>query len=439
MSQKHNSSNKFRAALKNEIPIFIEDGIITSDGAEKLKTTYELDNIEKDGYPLVSSVFFTMGALLISGGVISFVASHWDEISKWWRVALLITLQLTIYFAGYWFEYKRDKPRLGAALTFCGALIFGANIALLAQIFQISGKEYRFYGAWAIGSLLIAWAAESRIIGLLYLLTSFIWFGEYNEKNNELIVSFYPLALAITLLPLARRLNSSVLYTFTFIGMFTSLTTLAAGQLSASRYALGVLAIGGLFTWSSGEFYVILNQFKDIADTLRKLGVAILGVSAYIGSFHWVSENPPDHGSNKFYWVIPIMVLGVIWIYRFIKLWPKIDQDRKKFAGYVLSALAFIYLALLLEPFSRVLPVIAFNIAALIVAGIFIFKGIIEESRFSFWSGTLYVALLIFSRFFEFDSSLLLKSIAFVLCGIITMIAGNIYEHRIREKGAIAS
>jgi hypothetical protein len=61
---------------------------------------------------------------------------------------------------------------------------------------------------------------------------------------------------------------------------------------------------------------------------------------------------------------------------------------------------------------------------------------LIDERRLAFWLGSLYLVLLILSRFLEYETSLLVKSVAFLACGVTVIIAGIQYEIYLRHKAA---
>src|SRR5215510_3593253 len=219
MAPEYNRSVKFRAALKREIPAWTEQGILAEDNAARLRSLYELDDLRKESSRLLSAALFTLGSLMVGGGVISFVAAHWNEISRVPKVVLLFAALLVFHIAGYRLRYRSAWPRLGHALIFCGCLVFGANIGLVAQAYQVSGSWYRAFGAWAIGSLVMAWAAQSWITGALVIATSFTWFVGFANDSHERLATVYPPLLAIALLPLAWKVRSRTLYTLTFLGL----------------------------------------------------------------------------------------------------------------------------------------------------------------------------------------------------------------------------
>lgn len=197
MTLNRNMNAKFRAALRNELPIWIQEGIVSEETAEHLSSSYQLANLKEESSRLLSAVIYTIGALLLAGGLISFVAANWEEISTPLKLALLFSALIGFHITGYWLWHGRGWSRLGHALIFCGCLVFGANIGLVAQIFHISGNWYAAFGAWALGSLVMAWAVRSWLIGLLVLGTSLLWFIGFQDDNHEQAALLYPLALAI--------------------------------------------------------------------------------------------------------------------------------------------------------------------------------------------------------------------------------------------------
>jgi Na+-transporting NADH:ubiquinone oxidoreductase subunit NqrB len=74
------------------------------------------------------------------------------------------------------------------------------------------------------------------------------------------------------------------------------------------------------------------------------------------------------------------------------------------------------------------------NFAALLLGAVMITVSLIEERRAVFWLGALYLVLIILSRFLEYETSLLVKSAAFLACGIAVIFAGISYETYMRRK-----
>jgi hypothetical protein len=121
-----------------------------------------------------------------------------------------------------------------------------------------------------------------------------------------------------------------------------------------------------------------------------------------------------------------------------IKAFGKINNEQRIiFLGFSLACL-MVGIGVVMGNRSRLLAAALSNLAALMLAAIGIRKGILEERRSAFWLGTLFLALLVLSRFFEYETSLLLKSLAFIVCGAMTIAAGIAYERRLRQKEVAA-
>jgi len=438
MAPEYNRSVKFRAALKREIPAWTEQGILTEDDAGRLRSLYELDDLGKESSRLLAAALFTLGSLMVGGGVISFVAAHWDEISRGPKVGLLFAALLVFHIAGYWLRYRSGWPRLGHALIFCGCLVFGANIGLLAQAYQVSGAWYGMFGVWALGSLAMAWAARSWITGLLVIVTSFTWFVGFADDYHERLAIVYPPLLAAALLPLAWTIRSRALNTLTLLGLIISLPVLALVRFDNELYVLIAVAAGGFVAWAAGEFHRAIGIRKEFGAPASNLGLATLAYAAYQWSFHLAWRWPEDIAWNHLYWLIPAGFAVAIGVALLAKAWSRMDESQRRSAAGVAAASLLLCLSSPLSIFSVTLPTVMVNAAALVIAAALVGKGIVEERRLTFWAGSLFVATLIVSRFFEYESSLLLKSAAFIFCGVVTIFAGVAYEKFLHRREAIA-
>lgn len=433
MSITPNSSTKFRAALKAELPAWVQDGLLSAASAEQLNQRYQLDKLEKESSRLLAAVLFTLGSLLLGGGVISFVAAHWEELPVSVKVALVFALLLAFHLTGYWLRFKRDSPRLGHALLFCGSLVFGANIGLMAQIFHVSGDWYRAYLAWGVGALAMAWAVNSWLTGVLALVTTFVWFIGFAEDFHERAATVYPFLLAAALLPLARRTSSRVLYTLTFFAIICALTALAEIKGSSGLNVLLALMAGGFLTWAAGEFLRTAGNQPGFGNPLATLGLVTLAAGAYVWSFHHLWDRNWGSQWRTYHWLLPVGVAVALGISLIVQSWAS-PRSERLFSYGILLALLLSIAATVMSKGRIAWPTAAMNLAALIFAAIGIGKGIVDQRRLAFWAGTLFLVLLILSRFFEYETGLLLKSAAFIGCGALILFAGLTYERWLQRR-----
>ena len=56
MAEEKNLSPKFRAALRQELPLWIQDGLLTEESAKRLAENYRLDNLQAESSRLLSAI-----------------------------------------------------------------------------------------------------------------------------------------------------------------------------------------------------------------------------------------------------------------------------------------------------------------------------------------------------------------------------------------------
>ena len=434
MTQSQNLSTRFRAALRNELPIWIQNGIISEQTAKQLSHAYQLDNLKQESTRLLSAVIFTIGGVLLGGGVISFVAANWEAIPTPLKLALLFFALIGFHAVGFWLWHNQNWSRLGHALIFCGCLVFGANIGLVAQIFHISGNWYGGFGAWALGALVMAWAVRSWIIGVLALGTSFFWFVGFQSDYDQ-SASFYPLILGLSLLPLAWLIRSRVLYAGTLLGVIIGACVLAGDQ-GSGRQLLFTMAAGGMLMWVLGQVHRAADWRPEFANVTAGFGLGLLATAAYIWSFQdlWSSS---AYGPMRSIWAFVFFALAIAFS---VLAWSRATQSQLLLTagvllvGVILCANSLFSAASANISDGEYLFTAATNLAALILGAVIIGLGLLDERRLAFWLGSLYLVLLILSRFLEYDTSLLMKSAAFLACGVAVIVAGISYEKYLRRN-----
>ena len=105
----------FRKQLQVELEGWQREGLVTEEQGGALRERYRLDALEGEGTNLLLFTIYAVGAVLIAGGVISFVAAHWDEIPRVLKIVMLLTAMLGSHGVGYWL-WKVDGSR-GSALV----------------------------------------------------------------------------------------------------------------------------------------------------------------------------------------------------------------------------------------------------------------------------------------------------------------------------------
>lgn len=183
--------DNFRAKLQQEAQIWRDEGLIDDSQYQQLAERYQFNNIETVARTNFVFILIGLGSILLGLGVITFVAANWQVWSRVVKLTLLLSLFLVTNIIGFYLwrqptpislkgrQVQRRRQILGHSLLLLGALLIGANMALLAQIFHISGSGYELFLAWGIGVLVMAYSLHLASLGILALLLVQIgyWMG----------------------------------------------------------------------------------------------------------------------------------------------------------------------------------------------------------------------------------------------------------------------
>ena len=122
----------------------------------------------------IAVVVAIVGGLLIAAAFLAFVAAHWIEIARLLRLAMLFAGILVAYGLGGWFA-RSGQPILADLSAAVGALIFGAAIALVGQMYHLGGDFAGGMLLWAMGALAAAALTGSRGALAVALAAAVIW------------------------------------------------------------------------------------------------------------------------------------------------------------------------------------------------------------------------------------------------------------------------
>lgn len=104
----------------------------------------------------MAAMLTLLGALLVGAGAIAFVAANWAEMGRGDRLAVLFASMTAAFAGGWWFLGRGGRPQVGQGLILLGVILFGADIHLVAQTYQIQAHYPDGVLLWAAGALLTA-------------------------------------------------------------------------------------------------------------------------------------------------------------------------------------------------------------------------------------------------------------------------------------------
>ncbi len=106
-------------------------------------------------------IILTVAAILVGAGIFSFIAANWQLMTKPVKIIVILMAMLSSYSLGWYFKEKLNLAKTGEALILLGAIIYGAGIFLVAQMFNIRANWPDGFILWMFGIIALAYALES--------------------------------------------------------------------------------------------------------------------------------------------------------------------------------------------------------------------------------------------------------------------------------------
>jgi uncharacterized membrane protein len=142
--------------LKRELKFLEDSEILPAGKANVIDEIYEVQKLS------FTKTLLYVGSILIGAGVLSFIASNWDEIGKTTKLLLIIAIFIVSNLAGY--KMERNYPKTSRSLCYLGVLVFGAGIFLIEQMFHLGTNSQNAFLWWSLGILPLAWVLRDKWI-----------------------------------------------------------------------------------------------------------------------------------------------------------------------------------------------------------------------------------------------------------------------------------
>ena len=183
------------------------------------------------------AVALAFGGAMLAAGILLFVSAHWDELSPFYRMSLLVLAVGGFHLAG---AFSLDRFRaLGITLHAAGTVALGGAIALAGQIFNMQEHWPTAVLLWAAGAL-AGWILLGDWPQLALAAVLFPWWllGEWAEAvSGERVVAAAILMLAISYLSLRAGKDDPARVALAWIGGIALLP--AALIVAVERHAWG--------------------------------------------------------------------------------------------------------------------------------------------------------------------------------------------------------
>lgn len=462
------ASEKFRQELRSESQQWRQDGLITPEQLQQLADRYQLDRLDQQASSRFTFLLIVVGSVLIGLGIITYVAANWQDIPKVFRTLLLFGLFTVANLSGFWLHRRSDKLQqiLGQGLLLIGGMTLGATMALMAQMYHISGPLHPLLITWSLGVAVMAYCLRNGPLGVLSALimgwASGMGWGEFrgfigNASESltlyQIIWLNLPTIAALLYFPLAHWCRTRALFIIAILVSLESCLPLWSearyfANSSGASYVLGfgLLTLPIAFLWSYPLMGAptIAAKFQSIA---RNFSIISLGFLLYIAGFRYSFLAPPSNVSiinnptlsSVWMFMIPgVVILALATAKQWIQL---LKENRSRSLNIVILAMLIAVggYSILTRISDRPEMIFAFN-AMLAVLSIGCIRESLETKRRSqFWYGLLVLVILISSRFLEYETELVLKAAILTLCGFGIIAAGIWFEKYAGRSRSIPS
>ncbi len=447
-------SDKFRRQLRQEAEQWRTEGLIDASVYEQLSQRYQFSDLETSARNRFVVILLGLGSVLLGLGIITFVAANWQSWSRELKVALLLSVFVGVNLAGFYLwrrPTERWQRRLGQGLLLLGALVLGANMALMSQMFHQSGLAYQLYLVWGLGVLAMAYSLRLTLLGMLSALLiglgylqgqpEFLAIGEFSWLR--LIVQHMPVLAGLMFIPLAYWCRSRWIFRIGAIAVIYSLEAnlIRLNLLSSPGWTAAIacaLPPALLWAYDDSVWGQRLPETKSFNGVARSLAVTFLSFLFYLLSFYglWNTSfgaSPKD--AALLLWPLPvdILILCALTLWEWLRLLRRVDLTTIVIASMIaISALVpFWHLSVDRVP---AVAVLIFNLLLCLLAVGLVREGLAQAQRRFFWGGMVLLTLQIFSRMLEYNTDLLFKSLVLFLCGLGAIAAGLWFERYVQTR-----
>lgn len=326
-------------------------------------------------------------------GIILSFAANWGEIPRTVRLAMIMIGLPSIYALGYWLKYVRSYHRVGTATLLLAAILYGAGIHLIAQVYNFPVNDPKLVSLWFLGVLPLAYLTRSQAILVLaqalFLSAVGFWVTEWLDGQDE-GVAIFGFALYLTL---------------------------------------------GLFFYGLGKLQSQYNLTRPYAQVFEVAGLLVMMASVYLLSFRFLYDFSSYQERG-----VDVEVATKLWVLFYLagaaavqvrRRLPLMTLPYEGLATVLLLALA--YLVVHVAAGNDVVYPVLFNLALLAgIAGL-VFAGYLLGREYLINIGLMFFGLDVITRYFELSWGMLNSSLGFIVAGLILLGGGYLLERGRRK------
>lgn len=257
-------TNRQYEFLKSTLTHWVSSQQLTQEKADELIGGYEPS---KD-FNFIR-VLTAIGSLLLGFGVLSFIASNWEDMTRPFKLFIIVGFLVAFNLTGYFL--RKTYPKTSAALFYVGALIYGAGIFLIEQMFHLSAAEQYSFFIWATGLIPLMLLTRDRVLAVFTLILYMIWLVTGVTEFNQF--PWYGILVCVPYYALWYRYKEQGLL---FLANTFALFWLFFGALDLEIHGLWI----ALFFFGLGMLQIYQKQLTPYIHGNILLGIAGLSLTS---------------------------------------------------------------------------------------------------------------------------------------------------------------
>ncbi|AUP78637.1 DUF2157 domain-containing protein [Flavivirga eckloniae] len=411
--------------IQKDIKELVAEQVITKETASNIESYYQ--SKQRNLSSKLLTIFAVLGSTLVGLGIILILAHNWDDFSRTIKtVFAFIPLMIGQVIAGYSIIKNKGtawKEASGVFLFFA----VGASIALVSQIYNISGDLSQYLLTWILLSLPLVYLLKSNALVILQIvfITSYVCNLSYFSGNKT---PWMYCVLLVSLLPhyyklLKHKALHNITSVFNWLMPLSIIIVMGAFIKGGDNFWFLIYMLLFGILYGIGKIPFFNNQ------KLRRNGYLVLGslgtvYMLLLSSFDWLWEGvfkrEMNFNSQAFYVALILFCLVILLlVYSYSKKWIR-DFNLFRYTPI------FFTLFFIISSFSPGISIILVNLLVLIL-GIMVVKTGADTLHFGVLNyGLLIITALIVCRFFDTDISFVLRGLLFVGVGIAFFITNYI-------------
>lgn len=411
-------------SLQKDLHELIDAQVISPETAQRIQGYYQQKN-PPSGNRLFM-VFGVLGATLVGLGIILILAHNWDDLSRTAKV-IIAFLPLLIGQALCAFTLLKKTESASWRESSAAFLFFavGASIALVSQIYNISGSLNSFLLSWLLLTLPLIYIMRSSIIAL-FCLGGITWYTcEIGYGQNYRLGGYWHfLLLLAAVLPHYYLLykkhpksNALIFHHWMIPLMFTiTLGTLSTQHAEEWMYPAYISLFGVFYLIGNLSYLKKQSLFRNGYRVVGALGTVIL---LLVLSFDWIWEDLRERdGITSEFFIAPdffaALIMSVLALILLVR-----QLQKESFASIQPIDLVFLlFILLFILGFFIPFTVILINFLLLGIGVLTVRKGATENHLGILNYGLLVITALVLCRFFDSDLSFVIRGLLFVAVGV---------------------